>query len=88
MLEVLSSHLFRQFLVVCIRYPILSFGATWIAPRMLKVSHARMNATATMGLGQIVQKLLVGLLSIGPPFARELELRSRTSNFREFDIWI
>jgi hypothetical protein len=26
--EVLSGHLCRQFLVVCIRYPILSFGAT------------------------------------------------------------
>lgn len=52
------------------------------------MSHARMNTTASMGLGQIVQKLLVGLLSIGPPFALELELRSRTSNFREFDIWI
>ena len=66
---------------VCIRYPILSFGATWIAPRMSKVSHARLNATASMGLGQIVQKLLVGLLLTGPPFALELKLRSRISNF-------
>lgn len=52
------------------------------------MSHARMNATASMGSGQIVQNLVVGLLSTGPPFALELKLRSRASNVREFDIWI
>lgn len=81
MLEVLSGHLFRQFLGCVHPLSYLNFGATWIAPRMSKVSHARLNATASMGLGQIVQKLVVGLLLTGPPFALELKLRSRISNF-------